>query len=120
MDLGLKNKVAIVLAASKGLGRASAAALAAEGAQVVIGARDGQLLAETARQLQQETGSRVLAVPTDVTRPADLEAIVEAARREFNGVDILVNNAGGPPPGRFDAFDDAQWQSAFELNLLSA
>ncbi len=62
----------------------------------------------------------MLGVPTDVTRPAYLEAIVEAARREFNGVDILVNNAGGPPPGGFDAFDDAQWQSAFELNLLSA
>jgi 3-oxoacyl-[acyl-carrier protein] reductase len=120
VDLGLKSKVAIVLAASKGLGRASASALAAEGAQVVIGARDGQLLEETAHQLQQETGSRVLAVPTDVTRPADLEAIVAAARREFNGVDILVNNAGGPPPGRFDAFDDTQWLSAFELNLLSA
>lgn len=120
MDLGLRDKVAIVLAASKGLGRASAAALAGEGAKVVIGSRDGQVLGETAQQIQRESGSRVLAVPTDVMKPEDLEAIVLAAVREFGHVDVLVNNAGGPPPGTFEAFGDEQWMSAFELNLLSA
>jgi 3-oxoacyl-[acyl-carrier protein] reductase len=120
MDLGLKDKVAIVLAASKGLGRASAAALAAEGAAVVIGARNTQVLEETARHIQGETGSRVLAVPTDVTKPEDLEAMVAVTVRELGYIDILVNNAGGPPPGTFEMFGDVQWLAAFELNLLSA
>ena len=119
MDLGLRDKVAIVMAASKGLGRASAAALAAEGTRVTIGARDARVLEKTAQEIQQATGSRVLAVPTDVTRAEDMEAIVDATVREFGRIDILVNNAGGPPAGKFDSFGDAQWQAAFELNLLS-
>ena len=119
MDLGLQDKVAIVMAASKGLGRASASALAAEGAWVTIGARGSEALEQTAREIQQATGSRVLAVPADVTRAEDLEAIVAATVREFGRIDILVNNAGGPPPGTFEALGDAQWQAAFELNLLS-
>jgi 3-oxoacyl-[acyl-carrier protein] reductase len=120
MDLGLKGKVALVLAASKGLGRASAAALAAEGAFATIGARNRESLEQTAQELRRETNSRVLAVPTDVTNVADLEAIVEATVREFGRIDVLVNNAGGPPAGTFDAFQDSQWLAAFELNFLSA
>ena len=119
MDLGLRDKVAIVMAASKGLGRACAEALAAEGARVIIGARGAQALEKTAQEIQNATGSRVLAVPTDVTRTEDMEAIVAATVREFGRIDILVNNAGGPPAGTFDSFGDAQWQAAFELNLLS-
>jgi len=119
MDLGLKGKVAIVLAASKGLGRASAAALAAEGAHVVIGARNEQVLRAAAEQIRRESGSQVLAVPTDVTKPEDIAAIVNAATHEFGHIDILVNNAGGPPPGTFEMFNDAQWEAAFELSLLS-
>ena len=119
MDLGLQDKVAIVMAASKGLGRACANALAAEGASVTIGARGAQALEETAQEIQRATGSRVLAVPTDVTRAGDVEAIVAATVREFGRIDILVNNAGGPPAGKFESFGDAQWQAAFELNLLS-
>src|SRR5579859_7371540 len=110
MDLGLRDKVAIVMAASKGLGRASAAALAAEGTRVTIGARDARVLEKTAQEIQQATGSRVLAVPTDVTRAEDMEAIVDATIGEFGRIDILVNNAGGPPAGKFDSFGDAQWQ----------
>jgi 3-oxoacyl-[acyl-carrier protein] reductase len=120
MDLGLQEKVALVMAASKGLGRACAQALAAEGAWVTIGARHADELEKTAQEIQQATGSLVLAVPTDVTREGDLEAIVAATVGEFGRIDILVNNAGGPPPGTFDAFGDQQWQNAFELNLLSA
>jgi len=119
MDLGLRDKVAIVLAASKGLGRASASALAAEGAHMTIGARGVQELEKTAQEIQHATGSRVLAVPTDVTKSQDLEGIVSATVREFGRIDILVNNAGGPPAGTFESFGDAQWQAAFELNLLS-
>ncbi len=120
MNLGLKGKVALVLAASKGLGRASAATLAAEGASVIIGARNRQTLETTAKDIELETGSRVLAVPTDVTREKELEIIVAATVQEFGYIDILVNNAGGPPSGTFDTVGDEQWQSAFELNLLSA
>ena len=119
MDLGLQDKVAIVMAASKGLGRACAAALAAEGARVTIGARGTQTLDATAQEIQKATGSRVLAVPTDVTKAEDVEAIVAATVGEFGRIDILVNNAGGPPAGNFASLGDAQWQAAFELNLLS-
>src|SRR5215471_2103245 len=119
MDLGLQDTVALVMAASKGLGRACAAALAAEGARVAIGARGAQALEKTALEIQKATRSRVLAVPTDVTRAEEVEAIVAAIVGEFGRIDILVNNAGGPPAGHFASFDDAQWQAAFELNLLS-
>ena len=93
-DLGLKEKVALVLAASKGLGRASAAALAAEGAAVTIGARNKQVLEQAAQEIQRESGSRVLAIPTDVTREEDIEGIIAATVRAFGHIDILVNNAG--------------------------
>lgn len=119
MDLGLQDKVAIVMAASKGIGRACATALAAEGARVTIGARGTQALEKTAQEIQKATRSRVLAVPTDVTKAEDVEAIVAATVGEFGRIDILVNNAGGPPAGNFASFGDAQWQAAFELNLLS-
>jgi 3-oxoacyl-[acyl-carrier protein] reductase len=120
MDLGLREKVALVLAASKGLGRASAYALAAEGAYITIGARNQQMLEETAQHIRQETESHVLAVPTDVRKAEDLEAIVAATLQTYGRLDILVNNAGGPPPGQFEQFDDTAWQSAFEINFLSA
>ena len=119
MDLGLQDKVALVMAASKGLGRACATALAAEGVRVTIGARGTQALEKTAQEIQKATRSRVLAVPTDVTKAEDVEAIVAATVGEFGRIDILVNNAGGPPAGNFASFGDAQWQAAFELNLLS-
>lgn len=119
MDLGLQDKVAIVMAASKGLGRACATALAAEGARVTIGARGTQALDATAQEIQKATRSQVMAVPTDVTKAEDVEAIVAATVGEFGRIDILVNNAGGPPAGNFASFGDAQWQAAFELNLLS-
>jgi 3-oxoacyl-[acyl-carrier protein] reductase len=115
MDLGLTNKSALVLAASKGLGKACALALAREGANVTIGARGSAQLEATAREIREETGVRVQAVPVDVTQPAQIEAICHAAGH----VDILVNNAGGPPFGPFEQFDDEQWHKALELNLMS-
>ena len=86
---------------------------------MTIGARGAQVLEKTAQEIQQATRSRVLAVPTDVTRAEDVEAIVAATVREFGRIDILVNNAGGPPAGKFASLGDAHWQAAFELNLLS-
>jgi 3-oxoacyl-[acyl-carrier protein] reductase len=120
MDLQLTGKTALVLAASKGLGKACAAALAAEGANVVIGARDHDILNATAREIAAMGKGRVLAIPTDVTKPKDAENIVTAAACEFGRLDILVNNAGGPPFGKFESFDESAWQSAFDLTLLSA
>jgi len=120
MDLQLTGKTALVLAASKGLGKACAAALAAEGANVVIGARDRNTLNSTAEEISAIGKGRVLAVPVDVLQPKDAEDIITATISEFGRLDILVNNAGGPPFGKFESFDESAWQSAFDLTLLSA
>lgn len=119
MDLQLTGKTALILAASKGLGKAAASALAAEGANVVIGARDKTTLEQAAAEIRSIGKGQVLAVPTDVQKQEEGAAIVEAAVSTFGRLDILVNNAGGPPFGPFPSFDEAAWQSAFELNLLS-
>jgi 3-oxoacyl-[acyl-carrier protein] reductase len=120
MDLQLTGKTALVLAASKGLGKACATALAAEGADVVIGARNPGTLKAAAEEIRALGKGRVLAVPVDVLQPKDAENIVTATISEFGRLDILVNNAGGPPFGKFESFDDSAWQSAFDLTLLSA
>ena len=120
MDLQLTGKVALVTAASKGLGRATAAQLAAEGARVMISSRDAGQLAETAAQIGAETGAQVEHCPADVSDPADVDRLLAETQARLGGVDVLVNNAGGPPPGGFDALDDAGWQRGFELTLMSA
>lgn len=120
MNLSLKNKVAIVLGSSKGLGKAYAKALAFEGVQVTVGSRDSAILEASAREIEKETGIQALAVPADATNPKDLENIVSKTLEKFGKIDILVNNAGGPPAGKFESFGDKEWQSAFEMNLLSA
>lgn len=120
MDLGLKGKVAIVAAASKGLGKASALALAREGVNVTICSRNESELLETAREIGSSTGVEVLALPADVTKPADVEKLVEQTIAHFGRLDIVVNNAGGPPAGTFESLGDEEWAKAIELNLLSA
>jgi 3-oxoacyl-[acyl-carrier protein] reductase len=120
MDLQLTGKAALILAASKGLGKACAFALAAEGADVIIGAREQTTLDATAKHIAALGKGRVRAIRVDVTDAASVAAMVDTAAAEFGKIDILVNNAGGPPFGKFESFDDAAWQSAFELTLLSA
>lgn len=120
MDLQLKGKTALVLAASKGLGKACALALAAEGADVIIGAREQTALDAAAKEIAAFGKGRVRAIPVDVTDANQVTALVTAAAAESGKIDILVNNAGGPPFGKFESFADATWQSAFELTLLSA
>ena len=120
MDLGIEGRVALVAAASKGLGKAAAMELAREGARVVIAARDEEELAAAADDIRHTTGADVLAVPADVTVVADIEALVGAAASEFGDIDILVNNAGGPRPGVFTDMTDADWLVAINLNLMSA
>ncbi len=119
MDLGIKDKVAVVLAASKGLGRATAEALSAEGVKVIIASRNQPELEKTAQEISLKTGNQVIAIPVDVTVAAQVENFVVKAASHFGRIDILVNNAGGPPFGPVESFDEAAWQSAFELNLLS-
>ena len=119
MDLGLKNKIAVVGASSKGLGRAIALGLAQEGAKVAICARDNETLTATAAAIRTETGSEILAVPTDVSQPAEVENLIQKTLEHFGGIDILVNNAGGPRAGRFDDLAASDYQDAVHLNLMS-
>jgi 3-oxoacyl-[acyl-carrier protein] reductase len=119
VDFGLTGKSALVLAASKGLGRASALALANEGVRVMIGSREPAQLKKTEAELREQTGAGVRSMPVDVTDPAQCGAIFAAAEEAFGRVDILVNNAGGPPFGSFEDFDDDAWHKALELNLMS-
>ncbi len=119
MDLQLKGKTALVLAASKGLGKAVAHALAAEGANVVIGSRNREELEKTAEEIRSKNNVEVLSIPIDVSKAGDAENFVLQSVKKFSSIDILVNNAGGPPFGKFETFDDIAWQKAFELNLLS-
>jgi 3-oxoacyl-[acyl-carrier protein] reductase len=119
VEYGLRGRVALVNAASKGIGRGVAAALAAEGVQLVISARDGEQLEGTARELAAAHGVAVIPVAADVTRAEAAPRLVEAAVARFGRLDILVNNSGGPPAGTFADFDDAAWQAAFELLLLN-
>jgi 3-oxoacyl-[acyl-carrier protein] reductase len=116
MDLGLQGKVALVTAASKGLGRASAQALVDEGANVAINSRD----AERVRTAAAEMGSEVLALADDVTDPEAPRRLVEATVERFGGLHVLVANAGGPPKGRAIDVDDATFRAAIEANLLTS
>src|SRR6185369_15538508 len=90
MDLGLKNKVALVVASSRGLGRAVAEELATEGANLILCARDAVQLEETADRIRDASGSRVLSIGADVSLPGDVRRIVDSALSEFGNVDILV------------------------------
>ena len=120
MDLGLKGKVAIVAASSKGMGRAAVEGFAAEGARVTMLARNESALRQAAEEIRRKFQAEVLAIPADVTKPEDIRRAVQATVDLWQVVNILVTNAGGPPAGTFDDVDDARWQGAFELTLLSA
>src|SRR5712692_7419663 len=119
MELGLKNKIAMVGGASKGLGYAVARALAAEGAHVSIASRDAGAVRKAGDALARESGSQVLAVPADLGTADGIERWHAATVKKFGGVDLLFANTGGPPAGTALGFDDAAWQTAFELLLLS-
>ena len=119
MDLGIAGRVAVVAASSKGLGRASAEALAAEGARVVLNARSGNTL-DAAAQALRDAGADVVAVPGDMADPATPGHLVDAALARFARLDIVVANAGGPPPGRALEVDDDAVRAAVEANLLSS
>ena len=121
MDLGLNGKVALVTAASRGLGFATAMELVREGAQVVICGRDEDRLEAAVAELQAIAGdSAVAGQVADVSNAADVRQLVSMTVETFGGLDILVTNAGGPPGGTFDSFDSDTWQKAVNLTLMSA
>jgi len=120
MDFGLQGKVALVSAASKGLGYGVARALAREGARVSLCSRDPDQIAAAADALRAETGAEVMATPCDVTSGEAIQRWVAATTAAWGQIDALLINAGGPPPGLIRDVTDDQWQAAFELTLMSA
>lgn len=115
MDLDIRGRHAIVCAASKGLGKACAEALAREGVDVTINAREPDTLEATAAEIRAATGVRVTVVAGDITLAATRAALLAACPAP----DILINNNGGPPPGRFQDWDGSAWTHAFEANMLA-
>ena len=119
MDLGLDNKVAIVTGGSQGIGKATAAQLASEGAAVVIAARSRDLLDSVAGEIRA-AGGRATAVQADVSRAEDCTRLVAEAVSAFGRLDILVNNAGTSATGEFESVTDAAWQADLDLKLFAA
>jgi 3-oxoacyl-[acyl-carrier protein] reductase len=119
MDLGLTDKPVIVCASSAGLGKATALEFAREGARVMLCSRRETELQRAAADIKAATGNEPHYTVVDITQPADITRLIDATIALFGGIFALINNSGGPPAGAFDQFDDAAWQSAFELNLLS-
>jgi 3-oxoacyl-[acyl-carrier protein] reductase len=114
----LSDKVALVFAASKGLGKATALQFAREGARVAICARS-ELIESTANEIIAETGAEVLPIRADVTSDRDIQQAIQATVDRWGGIDILVTNSGGPAAAPFDALDSEAWQSAVDLLLMS-
>jgi 3-oxoacyl-[acyl-carrier protein] reductase len=119
VDLGLKGRVAAVAAASKGLGRATAAALAREGCSVAVCSRDPKKARAAAETIERETGARVIGVGADVANRADCERFIGETVAAFGRLDILVTNTGGPSPGTFDSIDGALWDQAYAVTLAN-
>jgi 3-oxoacyl-[acyl-carrier protein] reductase len=119
MDFGLEGKAALVGGASKGIGHATAMALAREGCAVAICARNQEMLDRARDEIRNETGSTVLSLICDMSRHEEIKAAVAAAAEAFGRLDIVVNNAGGPPMGTFETLDERFWQHAIDQNLLS-
>src|SRR5438445_5463691 len=120
MDLGLSGKIALVAAASKGLGRAIAEEFAREGANVAMCSREEGAITAAAESLVLKPQGDVLPLAADLATREGCESFVQTAVAKYRTVDILIVNAGGPPPGRFDDLDDAAWQKAVDLTLFSA
>lgn len=120
MDLGLREKAAVVTASSRGLGRAVAEALAQEGARLAICSRDRERICETAAQLENRYGVPVLPVVCDVADPASVAGLRDRVQEAYGGADILFANAGGPPPGGVQDVTPEDYEKAIRLNLMSA
>lgn len=118
MDLKLKDKIALISGASKGLGKGCALQLAKEGANIAICARGLESLNETADFIEKSTNSKVLVIQADLSKVEDIQKVVDETIKTFDRIDILVNNSGGPPQGTFFDFSDQDWKDSFDLILL--
>ncbi|MHC4942704.1 MAG: SDR family oxidoreductase [Planctomycetota bacterium] len=119
MDLNLKSRKALVVAASSGLGAACAEALSREGAKVAICSRDPERIREAASVMEKKTGNPVIAFPADISDPEAIEGLARQVRSELGGLDILVTNCGGPPPGDFKDLSRDQWEVGINGILVS-
>lgn len=120
MDFGIKDRVALVAAASRGIGFAAARELAREGARVFLCSRDEARASEAAQKIHEETGANVAGIRADVTNAEESESFVNLALERAGRIDICVTNAGGPPAATFDETDLDMFRKAFEQNALSA
>jgi 3-oxoacyl-[acyl-carrier protein] reductase len=120
MDFGIAGKVALVTAASKGLGRGSAEALSAEGCRVAICARTRADVEHAAKEIAAKSGHEVVPLVADMSRPSDVDALLTAVRARLGDPDIVVGNAGGPPPGTFTSTTLDQFLPAVELSMMSS
>lgn len=119
MDLGLKGKVALITAASQGLGLACAVELAKEGAELLICSRSMRKITEAAGIIRQLTGREVAVAAADVGKAEDCSRLLDIVTETYGALDILIANAGGPPSGPFMDFSDEVWEQAFQTNLMS-
>ncbi|HLN13411.1 MAG TPA: SDR family oxidoreductase [bacterium] len=120
MKIDLTGRVAVVSGASAGIGRAIAEGLADAGASVVLGSRRDEMIRRAAAEITAKTGRKAVGLVADVSHPEGVDRLLGAATAEFGRLDILVCNAGGPPPGSGLTLTDAQWEQAFQQNLMSA
>ena len=119
MDLGLKNRVAIVTGSSRGIGKAIAYGLAEEGANITICARNEDKLREVAEEIESSTGTKVLPVQVDLNNKENIESLVEMTVKKFGRLDILVNNTGGPPSLLFQETSEEDWRKTIDSLLIS-
>ncbi|MDN7243233.1 SDR family oxidoreductase [Planococcus sp. N028] len=120
MDLGVKGKVVVVMASSKGLGKATAMEFAKEGATVIISSRSQDALEQTKNEIQQRTGNDDVHVRVcDMAKERDITLLFQFVIQKFGRIDVLINNTGGPKAGGFSSIDDTDWYNAFDRNLLS-
>ncbi|MCR6109842.1 SDR family oxidoreductase [Bacillus sp. A301a_S52] len=119
MDLGLQGKNVLVLASSKGLGKAVAKAYADSGANVMITSRDVTNAKAAAEELATTAEGKIDYLPCDVTMKEDVKRLVEETAARLGGIDVLVNNAGGPPPGTFESVTEEEWAKGYDLTLMS-
>ncbi|HSD62883.1 MAG TPA: SDR family oxidoreductase [Ignavibacteriaceae bacterium] len=120
MDLGIKGKTALIIASSKGIGKAVAEEFAAEGCKVAVCSRKKEELLNVSKELKRRFGIEVSWCICDLNKPKEIEATIDAVHKQLGTIDILVNNCGGPQSGYFSTFSDEDWQVAYEQVLLSA
>jgi NAD(P)-dependent dehydrogenase (short-subunit alcohol dehydrogenase family) len=118
MDLGMKGKTALVTGASEGIGKAITMSFAREGVDVAICARRKEPLEQTAAEIAKATGRKIIAIPADLTKPADAENFVKQAHAALGRIDILVNNAGSAPGGVLEGLTEEHWAQALQLKFM--